>query len=125
MLPDWRRKFKSRELSSGFCHLISLLQFVYWNRECIMPRAWFFRAVMTSALALELVLCTQKIDADETANLVDSTEATLDDLGIKPFEPRKDANSDFIVGGKNPTALIEKLNEINGRPIADLEHEMR
>jgi len=90
-----------------------------------MPRAWFCTAVALSAVALEFARCTQKIVADETANLIDFTEATLDDLQIKPFEPHQDPNSGFIVGGKNATPLIEKLKDINGRPIADLEYDMR
>jgi hypothetical protein len=46
------------------------------------------------------------------------------DLGLKWVSEKKEA-SGFIVGGKNPTALIKTLKEINGRPIADLEKDMR
>jgi hypothetical protein len=47
------------------------------------------------------------------------------DLGVKPFQPAKDAKTGFLVGGKNATKLIRKLTELNGRSIADLEKEMR
>src|SRR5262249_55142121 len=40
-------------------------------------------------------------------------------------EPHKDEKTGFIVGGKNPTALLGKLTEINGRSIAQLEADMR
>jgi hypothetical protein len=46
-------------------------------------------------------------------------------LGVKPVPARKDPRTGFVVGGKNPTALIPKLTEIAGRPIADLEDDMR
>jgi hypothetical protein len=90
-----------------------------------MSRAWHCTAAVIAAVTSVVVVWTQKVGADETSSLIDFTEATLNDLRIKPFEPRKDANSGFIVGGKNPTALIEKLEQINGRPIGDLEHDMR
>src|SRR5262245_31858515 len=46
-------------------------------------------------------------------------------LGVGFVEPKKDDKTGFVVGGKNDTALIRKLAEINGRPIADLETAMR
>ncbi len=42
-----------------------------------------------------------------------------------PVEPHKDAKTGFVGGGKNPTELIVKLTEINGRSIAQLEADMR
>ena len=47
------------------------------------------------------------------------------DLGVKPVPEKKDSTTGFVVGGKNPTALIKGLKEINGRPTADLEADMR
>src|SRR2546429_273761 len=50
------------------------------------------------------------------------------DLGkyyVKPAPAKKDARTGLIVGGKNDTALIRGLREINGRTIADLERDMR
>lgn len=44
---------------------------------------------------------------------------------VHPAEPKKDPKTGFVVGGKNDTALIKTLKEINGRPIADLEADMR
>jgi hypothetical protein len=44
---------------------------------------------------------------------------------VHPVEPKKDPTTGFVVGGKNDTALIKALKEINGRSIADLERDMR
>jgi hypothetical protein len=44
---------------------------------------------------------------------------------VKPVEPKKDPKTGFVVGGRNETALIKGLKEINGRAIADLERDMR
>jgi len=46
-------------------------------------------------------------------------------LGLKPVAPAKDSKTGFVVGGKNPTALIAKVTELNGKSIADLEKAMR
>jgi hypothetical protein len=46
-------------------------------------------------------------------------------LQVRSFAPVKDAKTGFLIGGKNETALIAGLKEINGRPIADLERDMR
>jgi hypothetical protein len=54
----------------------------------------------------------------------DWKDVPLTTLGVRPVAPTKEA-SGFIVGGKNATALIRKLTEINGRAIADLERDMR
>jgi hypothetical protein len=47
------------------------------------------------------------------------------DLGVKPVPEAKDPKTGFVLGGKNPTALIKGLTEINGRTVADLEADMR
>jgi hypothetical protein len=44
---------------------------------------------------------------------------------VAPVEPKKDARTGFVVGGKNDTALVRGLKEINGRAIAELEKDMR
>src|SRR5262245_45029782 len=46
-------------------------------------------------------------------------------LGVKPVAAAQDPKTGFIVGGKNPTALVRSLTEIAGRTIADLEKDMR
>src|SRR5262245_44204315 len=46
-------------------------------------------------------------------------------LGVKPVPVREDPKTGFVVGGKNPTALIGKLTEIAGQPVAQLERTMR
>lgn len=54
--------------------------------------------------------------------LVDYTQINLNHLDVAQT---KDPKTGFVVGGKNPTALIRNLTEINGRTIADLEKDMR
>lgn len=44
---------------------------------------------------------------------------------VFPVEPKKDARTGFVVGGKNATALVQGLAQINGRTIAELEKDMR
>ncbi len=46
-------------------------------------------------------------------------------LGIKPVPAVKDPKTGFVVGGKNATSLIEKLPALAGKPIAELEENMR
>jgi hypothetical protein len=55
----------------------------------------------------------------------DFTKIKLTDYGIQPVKPVKDPRTGFIVGGKNATAVIERLTEINGISIAELEKVMR
>src|SRR5262245_52293708 len=49
----------------------------------------------------------------------------LKDVEYKQFPPKKDSKTGFIVGGKNETALIRKLTHLAGRPIAELEADLR
>jgi hypothetical protein len=79
-----------------------------------------WRTRTLNALFLMMVLVAQTPGAPP-----DYTEADPKDLGIKPVKPTTDPKTGFVVGGKNPTALILKLKEIGGRPIADLEKDMR
>jgi hypothetical protein len=54
--------------------------------------------------------------------------ANFVDIGmyyVQPYYQRKDPATGFMLGGKNPTALVKSLTQINGRSIADLEKEMR
>jgi hypothetical protein len=67
-----------------------------------------------------------------TAGLAGSAQAPDDytkvdpaELGVKPVPPKKDPATGFVVGGKNPTALIRTLTELNGRKVPDLERDMR
>lgn len=55
----------------------------------------------------------------------DYTKADPARLGVAPVPAKKDAKTGFVVAGKNPTALILKLTEIAGRPVAELEEDMR
>jgi len=68
------------------------------------------------------VLTTIALPAQEGGSRKDFTDIKLEELGIKPVEPKKDAETGFIVGGKNATELIKGLAEINGKPIADLNN---
>jgi hypothetical protein len=55
----------------------------------------------------------------------DYARADPEKLGVKPVPARKDPRTGFVTGGKNPTGLIPRLMEIAGRPVADLEEDMR
>lgn len=55
----------------------------------------------------------------------DYTGAKPEDYKLAWVEPKKDAKTGFVVGGKNPTAVLEKLATINGVAVADLEKAMR
>lgn len=81
-------------------------------------------AAITGVL-LQFALWSLSILASEASYPPDFTNVTLEVLGIKPVEPRKDPKTSFVVGGKNATVLIETLEEINGRTIAELERDMR
>lgn len=63
--------------------------------------------------------------ATVTAGEPDLTKASPRDLDVEFVKPAKDDKTGFLVGGKNETALIRKLTELNGRKIADLEKDMR
>ncbi len=49
----------------------------------------------------------------------------LADYYSPPVYPKWNPKTGFTIGGKNETATIRKLTEINGRSIADLERDMR
>jgi len=55
----------------------------------------------------------------------DLTKLPLKDLGVELVKQSKDEKTGFLVAGKNETAVIRKLTEINGRKIAALEKDMR
>jgi hypothetical protein len=71
------------------------------------------------------MFATASAPAQDRDPLKDFTHIKLDDFGIKPVEPKKDAKTGFVVGAKNSTELIKGLTEINGWPIAALEKQMR
>jgi hypothetical protein len=55
----------------------------------------------------------------------DYKDVDLAELGVKLVPEKTDPPTGFVVAGKNPTALIKRLREINGRTVADLEKDMR
>ena len=83
------------------------------------------RSLPTLVLALVGVLAPGVPAEPGPPPVEDYTRADPEKLGIKPVPARKDPRTGFVVGGKNPTALIPRLAEIAGRPIADLEEDMR
>jgi hypothetical protein len=46
-------------------------------------------------------------------------------MEVKVVTPERDEKTGFIVGGKNETSLIQRLTEIYGRKVEDLEKDMR
>jgi hypothetical protein len=81
---------------------------------------------VSGSIVLALLLGGASVaPAADEAPLKDFTGIKLEDHGIKPVKPTKDPKTGFIVGGKNSTALIKGLTEINGITIRNLEAEMR
>jgi hypothetical protein len=80
-------------------------------------------------LALGLMLQADSVSATQDPKkqeaIRDFTNVDPESLGVKPVPTREDPRTRFMVGGKNPTALILTLKELNGRTIADLEKDMR
>ncbi len=87
-------------------------------------KAFFGTAGALSLLALAS-LGTPRLSAERKALPKDYKALPLEELGIKLVAPKKDARTGFVVGGKNATALIKGLKEINGIEIAKLEMVMR
>jgi hypothetical protein len=81
------------------------------------------------AIALGTLLRADLLSASRDPNqheaIKDFTEIDPASLGVRPVPVRKDPETGFVVGGKNPTDLIRTLGAINGRKIADLEVDMR
>jgi hypothetical protein len=80
-------------------------------------RSFFFPVALILAGTVAATLGCRKA--------TDQTKYYAEHLGIIPVTPTKDSKTGFIVGGKNPTSLIRNLTELAGRPIADLEKDMR
>jgi hypothetical protein len=76
-------------------------------------------SVLVKATILVILLL---VAADD---LHDYTSIDPAGINVKPVPAKKDPRTGFIVAGKNDTALIEQLTEVNGRSIADLEKDMR
>ena len=87
----------------------------------------FFGTALAGALSLLALasLETPRLSAERKALPKDCKDLPLEELGVKLVAPKKDARTGFVVGGKNATALIKGLGEINGIPIAKLEKVMR
>jgi hypothetical protein len=83
-----------------------------WNRSVIL------------ALILQAMGCTVLPGADRTTPK-DFEDVDLAELEVVPVTAEKDPKTGFIVGGKNATSLVRSLKELNGRPIAALEKDMR
>jgi hypothetical protein len=81
-----------------------------------MKSAFRWVAVACAALLLPLLA---------VAGEPDFTKTSPKELNIEFVKPAKDDKTGFVVGGKNDTALIRTLTEINGRKIAALEKDMR
>jgi hypothetical protein len=70
-------------------------------------------------------LGTASLPAQRKAAPKDYTKVKPEELGVKLVKPKKEAKTGFVVGGKNATALIKGLKQINGITIEALEKEMR
>ena len=76
-----------------------------------------------ASLAGAVVIAVGGLTAGDPAK--DYKDVPPAELGVKPVPELKDPKTGFVVGGKNPTDLLKGLKEIAGRPIADLEADMR
>ena len=74
-------------------------------------------------LLSSVLLAARSLFADDVPK--DYTKATPKSLGIEEVKPAKDAKTGFVIGGKNPTALLLGLKEVAGLPIGKLEKAMR
>jgi hypothetical protein len=94
---------------------------------------WFvlFLAFAGSGVLFVIVLAWPEIvrsvpEESQWPQLPEGEPARIPDLTglefkISPVLPNKDPKTGFVTGGSNPTALIERLSEINGQPINELE----
>jgi hypothetical protein len=76
-------------------------------------------------LVVGLGLCAGALAPARPQELKDHTGVKPEALELKWVEPKKDPKTGFVVGGKNPTALVRKLTHVNGKTIAELERSMR
>lgn len=74
---------------------------------------------------ISLAIAPAVLAARVPDSVKDFSDASLAELGIACVEEKQDPNTGFVVGGKNSTALVEKLTEFNGRTISQLEQVMR
>jgi hypothetical protein len=81
--------------------------------------------VISLGTLLRADLLSASQDPKKHEAIKDFTGVDPASLGVKPVPARKDPKTGFVVGGKNPTDLIRTLKEIGGRPIGDLEADMR
>lgn len=84
-----------------------------------------FRTLLTTLVLSPAAVVLAQGGPKKDAEVKDYTDVKPESLGVKPVEPTKDPKTGFLVGGKNPTELIRKLTEINGRRIDVLERDMR
>jgi hypothetical protein len=95
----------------------------------MMPRfarvffVWLVAAVGWALAAAPIALGQQPSKEAKKVDLADFLD--LGNYYVKPFPAQKDQKTGFLVGGKNDSALIKGLTELNGRKIADLETDMR
>ncbi len=79
--------------------------------------------VLASALLSPGPVALPACAADNLPDLADFLD--LGKYYVHPVKPHKDSGTDFVVGGRNDTALLGTLTQINGRTIAELEVDMR
>jgi hypothetical protein len=77
-----------------------------------------------ATITVASVLLANRIEC-AARDIADYTELDPAKHGIEQIDPKKDPKTGFILGGVNETALLLKLSELAGRPIEDLERDMR
>jgi hypothetical protein len=101
-------------------------------RRLLKPEQLFIAAASGLVFVGAILLWISGADCPEvevrplaTAKMPPAEAFTLLTEQDDVFPPQKDQLTDFILGGKNPTALIRELPQITGVRIADLEARMR
>jgi hypothetical protein len=87
---------------------------------------WFLLPLLLNAADLVRVSADDvKADPPNQSQVRDFTDFKLSELGVKLVAEQTDPKTKFKIAGKNSTALLLTLTEINSKSIADLETDMR
>jgi hypothetical protein len=85
----------------------------------------FLSTVAALSLLALAGLAAPRLAAQRKAPPKDYKDLPLEELKVKFVAAKKDPKTGFVVAGKNATALVRGLKEVNGRTIAELEKDMR
>ena len=81
--------------------------------------------LLGSLFCVSLAATSARCEEQAVAKLPEYSAANWQELGVVPVPEKKEAESGFVVAGRNETKLIQQLKAINGRTIAELEKRFR